>query len=75
MLNPKAGHIVFMFRRQCGSTGMTVIRLERDDDQVRLITRGGNDWTRRYPCRGRLEDRIKQFVLDGEAGAGVGMVT
>jgi ATP-dependent DNA ligase len=25
------------------------IRLERDGDRVRLITRGGYDWTKRYP--------------------------
>jgi len=27
------------------------IRLERDEDRVRLITRGGHDWAKRYPCR------------------------
>jgi bifunctional non-homologous end joining protein LigD len=25
------------------------LRLERDGDRVRLITRGGYDWTDRYP--------------------------
>jgi bifunctional non-homologous end joining protein LigD len=25
------------------------LRLERDDDRVRLITRGGYNWTDRYP--------------------------
>jgi hypothetical protein len=25
------------------------LRLERDGDRVRLITRGGYDWTKRYP--------------------------
>jgi ATP-dependent DNA ligase len=25
------------------------IRVERDGDRVRLITRGGYDWTKRYP--------------------------
>jgi bifunctional non-homologous end joining protein LigD len=25
------------------------VRLERDADRVRLITKGGYDWTRRYP--------------------------
>jgi ATP-dependent DNA ligase len=25
------------------------IRVERDGDRGRLITRGGYDWTRRYP--------------------------
>jgi ATP-dependent DNA ligase len=38
-------------------------------DRVRLITRGGNDWTKRYPwiVESALKNRIKQFVLDGEA--------
>jgi len=26
-------------------------RLEHDDDRVRLITRGGYDWTGRYPWK------------------------
>jgi ATP-dependent DNA ligase len=25
------------------------LRLERDGDRVRLITRGGYDWAKRYP--------------------------
>jgi hypothetical protein len=25
------------------------LRLERDGDRVRLITRGGYDWSKRYP--------------------------
>jgi ATP-dependent DNA ligase len=25
------------------------LRVERDDDRIRLITRGGYDWTKRYP--------------------------
>jgi len=33
------------------------IRVERDGDQVRLITRGGYDWTKRYPdSRGLPEE-------------------
>jgi ATP-dependent DNA ligase len=45
------------------------IRLERDRDRVRLITRGGNDWTSRFPWIGEaaLKNRIRQFVIDGEA--------
>jgi ATP-dependent DNA ligase len=41
------------------------IRVERDGDRVRLITRGG----KRYPwiAESALKNRIKQFVLDGEA--------
>jgi ATP-dependent DNA ligase len=36
---------------------------------VRLITRGGYDWTKRYPwiAESALKNRIRQFVLDGEA--------
>jgi bifunctional non-homologous end joining protein LigD len=36
---------------------------------VRLITRGGYDWTKRYPwiVESALKNRYKQFVIDGEA--------
>ena len=30
------------------------IRVERDGDRVRLIMRGGYDWTKRYPREGAL---------------------
>ena len=45
------------------------IRVERDGDRVRLITRGGYDWTKRYPwiAESALKNRIRQFVIDGEA--------
>jgi bifunctional non-homologous end joining protein LigD len=45
------------------------LRLERDGDRVRLITRGGYDWTKRYPwiVESALKNRFKQFVIDGEA--------
>jgi bifunctional non-homologous end joining protein LigD len=45
------------------------LRIERDGDRVRLITRGGYDWTRRYPriVEAALKNRQKRFVLDGEA--------
>jgi bifunctional non-homologous end joining protein LigD len=41
----------------------------REDKRVRLITRGGNDWTSRYPwiVGSALKKRRKQFVIDGEA--------
>ena len=41
----------------------------RDGDRVRLITRGGYNWTDRYPwiVESALKNRIKQFVIDGEA--------
>jgi ATP-dependent DNA ligase len=36
---------------------------------VRLITRGGYNWTDRFPWIGEaaLKNRIRQFVIDGEA--------
>ena len=36
---------------------------------MRLITRNGYDWTSRYPwiVEAALKNRIKQFVIDGEA--------
>src|SRR4029077_10905091 len=45
------------------------LRVERDGDRVRLITRGGYDWTKRYPwiVEAALKNRHKQFVIDGEA--------
>jgi bifunctional non-homologous end joining protein LigD len=45
------------------------LRLERDGDRVRLITRGGYDWTDRYPwiVEAARKIRLKRFVLDGEA--------
>src|ERR1700756_3255944 len=45
------------------------LRLERDGDRVRLITRGGYNWTDRYPwiVEAALKNRYRQFVIDGEA--------
>ena len=45
------------------------LRLERDGDSVRLITRNGHNWTDRYPwiVEAALKNRIRQFVIDGEA--------
>ena len=45
------------------------LRVERDGDRVRLITKGGYDWTKRYPwiVESALKNRYKQFVIDGEA--------
>jgi ATP-dependent DNA ligase len=41
----------------------------REDDRVRLITKGGYDWTKRYPriVEAARRNRIKRFVIDGEA--------
>ena len=43
--------------------------MERDGDRVRLITRGGYDWSKRYPwiAEAALRNRRSQFVIDGEA--------
>jgi ATP-dependent DNA ligase len=45
------------------------IRVEREGDRVRLITRDGYDWTKRYPwiAEAALKNRIKQLVIDSEA--------
>ncbi len=45
------------------------LRVERDGDRVRLITRGGYNWTDRYPWIVEAARKVgqKQFVLDGEA--------
>jgi ATP-dependent DNA ligase len=45
------------------------LRVERNGDRVRLITRGGYDWTKRYPwiAEAALKSRQKHFVIDGEA--------
>ncbi|HZR89130.1 MAG TPA: RNA ligase family protein [Bradyrhizobium sp.] len=45
------------------------LRLERDGDRVRLITRGGYNWSDRYPwiMDAARKVRQKRFVLDGEA--------
>jgi bifunctional non-homologous end joining protein LigD len=46
------------------------LRLERDGDSVRLITKGGYNWTNRYRIvEAALKNRFKQFVIDGEAVA------
>jgi ATP-dependent DNA ligase len=37
--------------------------VHRDGDRVRLLTRNGHDWPKRYA----LKNRTKQFVIDGEA--------
>jgi bifunctional non-homologous end joining protein LigD len=45
------------------------LRVERYGNRVRLITRGGYDWTKRFPwiAETALKNRRKQFVIDGEA--------
>jgi bifunctional non-homologous end joining protein LigD len=43
--------------------------VQRDNDRVRLFTRNGYDWCKRYPLIVEAARRIrtKQFVIDGEA--------
>ena len=45
------------------------LRLEREAGHVRLITRGGHDWTKRFPriVEAALKNRLTRFVIDGEA--------
>src|SRR6516165_12319060 len=45
------------------------LRLERDGARVRLITKSGYDWTKRYPriVEAALKNRQTRFVIDGEA--------
>ena len=45
------------------------LRVEGNGDRVRLITRGGYNWTDRYPwiVEAARKVRQKRFVLDGEA--------
>ena len=38
------------------------LRVERDGDRVRLITRGGYDWTKRYPWI--VEAALKNRQID-----------
>ncbi|WP_439363065.1 RNA ligase family protein [Bradyrhizobium sp. DASA03005] len=41
----------------------------RENERVRLFSRNGTDWTKRYPwiAEAALKNRQKQFVIDGEA--------
>jgi hypothetical protein len=45
------------------------LRVDCNGDRVRLITRNGYDWTRRFPwiVAGARKNRASQFVIDGEA--------
>jgi bifunctional non-homologous end joining protein LigD len=45
------------------------LRVERNGDRVRLITRSGYDWTKRFPwiVEAALKNRQKHFVIDGQA--------
>jgi bifunctional non-homologous end joining protein LigD len=41
------------------------LRLERDGDRVRLITRGGYNWTDRYPWIVEAARKIRQAFCAG----------
>ncbi len=45
------------------------LRVERQGKSVRLFTRNGHDWTKRFPwiVEAALKNREQQFVIDGEA--------
>jgi bifunctional non-homologous end joining protein LigD len=45
------------------------LRVERDGDRIRLVTKGGYDWTARFPwiVEAARRNRTKRFVIDGEA--------
>jgi ATP-dependent DNA ligase len=45
------------------------LRVEREGKRVRLITKGGYDWTKRFPwvVQAALKNRQSHFVIDGEA--------
>jgi bifunctional non-homologous end joining protein LigD len=47
------------------------LRVQRDGESVRLITRGGYDWSKRYPwiVDAALKNRQKHFVIEGETEA------
>jgi ATP-dependent DNA ligase len=53
------------------------LRLERDGDRVRLITRGGYNWTSRYPwiVEAALKNHHKQFVIEVSNRASVSIRT
>src|SRR5438067_2445947 len=41
----------------------------RENERVRLLSRNGTDWTKRYPsiAEAAVKNRQKHFVIDGEA--------
>ncbi|MGY3404173.1 ATP-dependent DNA ligase [Bradyrhizobium sp. GM5.1] len=45
------------------------LRIERDGERVRLITKGGHDWAKHFPwiVEAALKNRTKQFIIDDEA--------
>jgi bifunctional non-homologous end joining protein LigD len=51
------------------SEGDALLRLERDGERVRLITRCGHNWADRYPSivEAARNNRATRFIIDGEA--------
>ena len=47
------------------------LRIERDNNRARLITKGGYDWSKRYQwiVEAALKNRTRRFVIDGKAQA------
>jgi bifunctional non-homologous end joining protein LigD len=45
------------------------VRVERNGDRVRLLSKSGLDWTKRYPWIVEMARKIRKsrFILDGEA--------
>jgi bifunctional non-homologous end joining protein LigD len=45
------------------------LKVIREHDRIRLLTKGGHDWTKRYPWIVETARKIRtsQFVIDGEA--------
>jgi len=45
------------------------LRVERNGDRVRLLSKSGLDWTKRYPWIVETARKIRRsrFILDGEA--------
>jgi bifunctional non-homologous end joining protein LigD len=45
--------------------------VQRDGKQVRLFTRNGNDWTKRYPLivESALRNKSSRFVIEWRSGA------
>jgi bifunctional non-homologous end joining protein LigD len=43
--------------------------VQRDGNLVRLFTRNGHDWSKRFPAivEAALRNRCQRFVIDGEA--------
>ena len=50
------------------------LRLERDGDRVRLITKGAYNWTDRYPWIVEAARKVRQSDTYRQSGSGVRLV-